>query len=244
MIRSLLRKLSRRRPDWALPDASDWQLEIISKVQSFTMTSPECIHATINAVEYIVQHDVPGAIVECGVWKGGSMMAAALTLKHLGAERPIYLFDTFEGMTQPATVDVDIHGEAALATYSRIREQPEKAQWCEARIDEVRKNMQSTQHPAHLTHLVEGTVEVTVPGQAPAEIALLRLDTDWYASTRHELEHLYPRVTEHGLIVIDDYGHWAGSRKAVDEYIENHGIRCLLHRIDYSARQFVKTSRN
>jgi hypothetical protein len=68
----------------------------------------------------------------------------------------------------------------------------------------------------------------------------LRLDTDWHASTKHELENLYPIVSKHGIIIIDDYGHWQGSRKAVDEYIQDNQLQILLNRIDYTGRQFVK----
>jgi hypothetical protein len=74
----------------------------------------------------------------------------------------------------------------------------------------------------------------------PEQIAVLRLDTDFYESTRHELRHLYPRLVHGGVLIIDDYGHWAGARKAVDEYIAEEGIRLLLNRIDYTGRIAIK----
>jgi O-methyltransferase len=183
---------------------------------------------------------VPGAIVECGVWRGGNMMAAALTLQHLGVTRPIYLFDTFEGMTAPEGMDVDYSGVSARVEFDRLRRRPEKTQWCEASLDEVCANMSATGYRSALIHFVKGPVELTLSDAAPADIALLRLDTDWYASTLHELQCLYPRVSRRGVVVIDDYGHWEGARRAVDEYLVTNGIHCLLHRIDYTAREFVK----
>ena len=83
-------------------------------------------------------------------------------------------------------------------------------------------------------------VEDTIPNQAPKEIALLRLDTDWYESTLHELEHLYPRLVSGGVLIIDDYGHWRGAREAVDEYIDKHKLKLFLTRIDYTGRLCVK----
>jgi hypothetical protein len=83
-------------------------------------------------------------------------------------------------------------------------------------------------------------VEKTLPSHAPAQIALLRLDTDWYASTRWELEHLFPRLSRNGVLIIDDYGHFKGARQAVDEHINLHKLPLLLNRIDYSGRIAIK----
>src|SRR5262245_38973252 len=88
-------------------------MTIIEQTRPFTLTSPERIFALKNAIEYVIKYDIPGDIVECGVWKGGSMMAAALTLLNLGVKRPLYLFDTFAGMTPPTAVDHDFLGRSA-----------------------------------------------------------------------------------------------------------------------------------
>ena len=85
--------------------------------------------------------------------------------------------------------------------------------------------LHGTGYPPERIHFVRGPVEETLPAGAPDEIALLRLDTDWYESTRHELEHLYPRLAAGGVLLVDDYGHWEGARKAVDEYFADHGDR-------------------
>ena len=108
-------------------------------------------------------------------------------------------------------------------------------------LEEVRANLLSTGYPPERLHFVKGMVERTLPDAAPQQVALLRLDTDWYASTKHELEHLFPRIARNGVLIIDDYGHYVGARQAVDEYIEQHRLPLLLNRIDYTARLAVKT---
>ena len=76
--------------------------------------------------------------------------------------------------------------------------------------------------------------------KSPDKIALLRLDTDWYESTKHELLHLYPILAMHGLLILDDYGIWAGCQKAVDEYFSERKIKIFLSRIDDSCRAAIK----
>jgi len=217
--------------------------EVIDRVRPYTMTPPERTYALIKAIEYIVTASVPGSIVECGVWRGGSMMAAALTLKRLGDERKLYLFDTFEGMTEPTPVDVNPIGVPAKALLQKQRRAVDLVNdWAFAPLDTVRNAMMSTGYEAAAVHLIKGRVEDTIPDAAPEQIALLRLDTDWYSSTKHELEHLYPRVSSGGVVIIDDYGHWAGARQATDEYLAKNRIPLLLCRIDYAARIGTKVA--
>ena len=162
------------------------------------------------------------------------MMAVALTLQRLGVkDRDLYLLDTFSGMTRPTEQDVDWTGVAYLDHW------PFPADGFDSvPLAEVEAALASTGYdPEHL-HFIPGSVEETLPDHAPAQIALLRLDTDWYESTRHELVHLYPRLALGGVLIIDDYGHLEGARKATDEYFA--GKRILLDRIDYSARIGVK----
>jgi hypothetical protein len=240
MIKRLLRRFCSFDEQDSFADAEPWQMDIIARVQPYTMTGFSRTLSTINAVEYVASHNVAGAIVECGVWRGGNMMAAALTLEHFRATRPLYLFDTFTGMTPPEDADRDLTGISAEVVHSRLRKTKSNASWCEASIELVQSNMASTGYPADLIHLIKGPVESTLPSNAPEAVAVLRLDTDWYASTLHELVHLYPRVSSGGVVIIDDYGHWHGARRAVDEYLRSQNIRCLLHRIDYTGREFVK----
>ena len=168
-------------------------------------------------------------------------MAAALALLHMGEQRDIVLFDTFAGMTAPSAADRDLHGDAATPVFEVQSRNNVGDRWCEAGIDEVRRNLASTGYPMDRVKMVQGAVEATIPRESPLQIAYLRLDTDWYESTLHELEYLYPRVSTLGVVVIDDYGHWQGARQATDEYLSSNQIPVLMHRIDYTGRQFVKT---
>jgi O-methyltransferase len=212
-------------------------IETISYVKPFTRTSPERIFMLCEAVKYIVNNDIPGDIVECGVWKGGSMMVVAKTLLSMNnQDKNLYLFDTFDGMTEPGEQDVNFQGIDASKLLDESLKDDEKSVWCNAPVDEVRQAMNDTGYDSHKIHLLEGRVEDTIPEKAPEEIALLRLDTDWYESTRHELIHLFPRLASGGVIIIDDYGHWQGARQAVDEYIRENRVKILLNRIDYTGR--------
>lgn len=222
-------------------DVPAWHREILERVSPYTMAGAERTLSTISAIEHVVKHSVPGSIVECGVWRGGQMMAAALALLRLGQQREIVLFDTFAGMTAPGKEDLDLHGDDATPVYKEHATKGAGSRWCEAGMDDVRRNLASTGYSMEFVKMVQGPVEVTIPGEAPERIAYLRLDTDWYESTLHEFEHLYPRVAALGVIAIDDYGHWQGARKATDEYLDKNKIPALLHRIDYTGRQFVKS---
>jgi len=207
----------------------------------FTMTSIERMYALWQAVEYIGHARVPGDVVECGVWRGGSSMLAALALLHTGQKRPMWLYDTYEGMTAPSERDRNWKGDSAadrLATQERIP--GVFNDWSFATLDDVERQMATVGYPRNLLNHVRGPVERTIPGNCPKTISLLRLDTDWYESTRHELEHLWPRLSVGGVLIIDDYGHWQGAREATDEFFEEQGLREMLLRIDYTGRLAIK----
>jgi O-methyltransferase len=223
------------------PDVPASLVEIYKKVKPYTMTSPERVFALCEAVKYIHEKNIEGSIVECGVWKGGSMMAVAETLLRSGdTSRNLYLFDTFDGMSPPTDEDVDIAGVAADSLLERSDKTKDESVWCCASLEVVKTAVKSVGYPSDKIHLVKGMVEQTIPLNAPDKIALLRLDTDWYESTKHEMEHLFPRLAKGGVLIIDDYGHWQGARKAVNEYLENNNVKILLNRIDYTGRIAVK----
>ncbi|HEY6815675.1 MAG TPA: TylF/MycF/NovP-related O-methyltransferase [Croceibacterium sp.] len=237
-----LERMVHSRPvlDWRLQDVDRRTRDIYHRVAPYTMTSPERIAAVCDAVRHVDRARIPGAYVECGVWRGGSSMAAALSLLEAGdPERELCLFDTFEGMSAPTEHDLRANDRAPAA---RLLESsaPQDTMWCRASLEDVSANMASTGYPPGLINYCKGMVESTLPHQAPDRIAILRLDTDWYESTRHELEHLYPRLAVGGVLIIDDYGYWAGARKAVDEYFAERPI--LLNRIDRTGRIAVKVA--
>jgi hypothetical protein len=257
MIRSTVRSLfnllgydiARRTPANGAPAArsglpSDFgpeETEAFGAVRPFTMTSPERIFVLYHAVQYIHRHRISGDVVECGVWKGGSMMAIARTLKKLGDEsRHLHLFDTFEGMSEPTEKDVVHFGTDAKTMMQESQREQQDSVWCYSPIDEVKKNVGGTGYDPAKLHYIKGRVEDTIPANAPQTIALLRLDTDWYESTKHELVHLFPRLSPGGVLIIDDYGWWKGARQATDEYLEQNNIKILLNRIDHTGRVAVK----
>jgi O-methyltransferase len=220
-------------------DLTEDEKEIYAAVKPFTMTSLERVVALIQATRYIVENNIAGDIVECGVWRGGSMMAVAHTLKRLGAtDRKLYLYDTFSGMPPPTGHDRRHDGRPAQQLLNETA--VNTGIWCYADRRDVDTNLRSTGYPEHNIILVEGAVEETIPRTLPDHICLLRLDTDWYESTKHELTHLYPRLVQHGVLIIDDYGHWQGARQATDEYFSRFPVRPLLQRVDYTGRITVK----
>jgi len=222
-------------------DFSEADVATIQAVWRFTVTSPERVYALIRAVEYVVAGELSGDIVECGVWRGGSMMAVARTLATLGHDdRILWMYDTFAGMTRPGPHDVAFDGVPAELEFNRRRISDESSTWAAASLSDVRSNMVGTGYPEACMRFVRGPVERTIPAVAPDRIALLRLDTDWYSSTLHELQWLYPRLITGGVLIIDDYGHWDGARQATEEYLSRLERRPLLNRIDYSGRLLVK----
>jgi len=219
---------------------------IVARCLPYTLTSVQRLLAVVDAVRYCAARELPGAFAECGVWRGGSVLAMALTLQDLGrADRDLYLYDTFEGMTEPTGHDVSRHERPALETWRRAQAAGGRA-WAELfdpsqfGEDAVRELLLGTGYPAGRVHVVRGAVEDTLPAHAPEALALLRLDTDWYESTRHELRELYPRLASGGVLIVDDYGHWEGARRAVDEYFAAAGPAPLLQRTDYTGRMAVK----
>lgn len=217
-------------------------LEIFKFCEHYTMTSVERMYSLYNSVKYILANKIEGDFVECGVWKGGSAMLIAKILAiHQIKNRKIFLYDTFEGMSEPTEFDKDYAGEKATGLLQQSSIEDQASVWCYSSFDEVRDNMLKTGLDSSQIIMIKGKVENTIPEKVPTnKIALLRLDTDWYESTAHELLHLYPLLNTHGVLIIDDYGHWQGCRRAVDEYFEKYNVRLLLNRIDETGRFGIK----
>lgn len=210
-------------------------LSLYEMVKPYTMAEIERCYALYQSLRHVIKNKIPGDLVECGVWKGGSAMLMALVLKGYNeTNRRIWLYDTFEGMTRPGEQD----GANELKEWESLRVSDTKNNMCYSPIEEVRQHLSRTGYPADNFVWVKGKVEDTIPGKIPAAISLLRLDTDWYASTSHELLHLFPLVASKGVLLIDDYGAWQGARKAVDEYFEGKPV--FLHRIDWTGRLLIK----
>jgi len=217
--------------------------EIYKLCKPYTMTSIERMYSLYNAVDYILTNDIKGAFVECGVWRGGSAMLIAKMLSNRNiSDRKIYLYDTFKGMSEPTDKDITIDGKDAKESMIKSKQTKETSVWCLAELPDVKRNLQLTNYQENNIYYVEGKVEDTLPNSKPSEeIALLRLDTDWYESTKHELTFLYPELVHGGVLIIDDFGYWQGCHKAVIDYFKDKGS-ILFNRIDNNGRIAIKTS--
>ena len=224
------------------PDLEPGFAPLYARCWDSTMTSVERLYALYKAVEHVARNRIPGDLVECGVWRGGSVMMMALALQKFGdTGRRIHCFDTFEGMTEPGERDIRHQtGERAADILATTARSEDATMWALAPLERVQQNMASTGYPAELVRYHKGKVEDTLPEAAPDGVALLRLDTDWYESTKHELVHLYPLLVQGGVLIVDDYGYWRGSRDATDEYFAAARQAPLLTRVDATARMGVK----
>ena len=223
-------------------DIDESTMGIVEKTLPYSLATPDRAIALISAVRYVVERGVPGAMVECGVAQGGSMLAIAEALTTFGdTTRSLYLYDTFEGMPAATGKDITASGRIGVELFQRFGGSPDGSQsdWIRNSEDVVRTTMARSSYPADQIEFVKGLVEETIPGTVPEGVALLRLDTDFYTSTRHELEHLAPLVASGGIVLIDDYGFWQGSREATDEWAAKQPVLPYLHRIDDSARMIV-----
>ena len=216
-------------------------MEIFEQVRKYTMTTVERLYALWCNTGYLCEAGIDGDVVECGVWRGGSMMTVALELLRRGqTDRILWLYDTFAGLPRPQAVDVDVLGNRAIDGWEAHTMPDGRTLWAYADESDVRNNMARAGYPDQRMNFVVGMVEEMLPKIGPQRIALLRLDTDWYASYKHVLNTLYDRVVTGGVIIFDDYGHFDGARKAVDEFREERRITSPLLRVDYSCRLMLK----
>ena len=210
-------------------NATPEELALLKRCRPYTMTPPEVTLNAIRAAQYVAEFNIPGAVVECGVWRGGVSMAMASRLIMGGQVKDLYLYDTFDGMSEPTENDVAPSGQKAEVLLKNLAKDEQNHIWAFAPLDKVRSNVESVGYPTDKIKFVKGKVEDTIPETIPEKIALLRLDTDWYESTKHELLHLYPLLVSGGVLILDDYGYWAGARKAVDEFFETLKAKPELH---------------
>ena len=206
-------------------------IEIYNQCKKYTMTSIERMYTLYNWVKHIIDNKIEWDFVECWVWKWWSSMIIALTLKQLWINnRKIYLYDTFEWMSEPTDNDFDIIWRVAKEEL-KIKDKDENI-WCYSPIEEVKNNLFSTWYPKENIIFIKWKVEDTIPETIPDKISLLRLDTDWYESTKHEMIHLFPILEKNWILIIDDFWHWEGSKKAILEYFKNNNLNYFINRID------------
>lgn len=243
LVRKLAQKLQSRSKFIFPVEATKDEISSIEFCKNFSMTSYERMYATLLATKYVINNRIKGSFVECGVWRGGNAILMAMTLGKMDVkDRNIFLYDTFEGMSEPSKHDKDSSGLPASLLLEKADKRNGESIWCIASIEDVKNNFAYSHYPEEMVKFVKGDVGITLKDEEslPQEIALLRLDTDWYESTKIELEVLFPRLVRGGVCLIDDYGHWQGARKAVDEYLEMNAIYPLMHVTDYTGRVFLK----
>ena len=214
-------------------------LDLLKDIRPYTMTSEDRIYSLYLSINYIIKNEILGDFVECGVWKGGSMMLAAKLLKDNKSDRLIYLYDTFEGMSAPGQFDFASNVKKSKKNHAQVLLKKDKKLICLATIDEVKKNLNSTGYKNDCIKFIKGDVKETLNQNLPGRIALLRLDTDWYESTKIELEKLFPKLSPGGILIIDDYKSWEGCKKAVNEYFKNRKD-VYFHQIDDQAILGIK----
>ncbi len=221
------------------PEMTEEDIALISKFAPFTMTGEKRQWALMQAVRYVDRAEIPGDIVECGVWKGGAMLLAKACHRNTSLQRRFYLFDTFAGMSAPTHRDRRMIDDADARTEFMVARRDGHVDWCYAPLEEVRGNFQRFGLLDENVIFCQGPVEDTLRARPlPDQIAILRLDTDWYESTKIELEVLYPRLARGGILIIDDYGWWRGSKEAVEEYFAQRPV--FLMPIDHDCRLVVK----
>jgi hypothetical protein len=180
----------------------------------------ERIRNVLNLVESCITEKVAGDFVEIGVYNGGLIMSMALKCKQMGELRTIHAYGTFSGITAPTDNDIDLSRQNAINMLEQVE--------CYCSLEEFQKNIALAEYPNIVTHQGDIT-KINTSTDIPSKIAVLRLDTDFYESTKFELTHFEPRVSVYGYVIVDDYGHLRGSQKAVDEFKPP-----ALNKIDYT----------
>lgn len=204
------------------PELNKKEVEFIKKIfdDSLTMTSFDSLVTLALACKYLVRNGIEGDFVEAGVWRGGSSIVAK---KFLSGNRNFYLYDTYKGMTKPTVHDYRIGSESHVGTLNKWNEFNKETHndWVFASLNEVRNNFKRFNLLDSTLMFMEGDIrEILTLENIPDRICLLRLDTDFYDSTLIELQVLWPLLSPGGVLILDDYGHWDGARRAVDEYFE------------------------
>jgi hypothetical protein len=221
------------------------EIEILKYVldKKITQLSLPRLIATVNACKYAIENDIDGDFVECGVWRGGNALVMAELIKLYQSPKKVWMYDTFTGMTFPTKRDKDFLGNDAVQMYQKHQRVGfNESLGGPASLEEVKQNFKDKNLFGNNLNFICGDVKETLSAEKnlPRSISVLRLDTDWYASTILELETLYPRLTVEGTLLIDDYGHWQGSRAAVDQYFINYPPKPLLWFSDYTGRAGIK----
>lgn len=230
--------LARGTEQQQIVELTDSDRSIIQTVGNRTLTSLQRKWGLLQAVRYVSARKIPGDFVELGVWKGGSTMIAALEFARLNDVRPLWLYDTYEGMPAPEDVDrKSLTGAPAADKWEQTRK-GDGSNWCKAALDVVKSNMASVNYPGDIRYVV-GKAEETLASEKPEQVSILRIDTDWHASTKASLEHLWDRLSPGGVLIMDDYGSWNGAKVAADDFFATREP-IFMHYLDDTGRLVLK----
>lgn len=228
------------REKFQIAEATEYERNLCRVCMRYSLTPVARLWALVQAVNEVRDKNIDGDIVESGVWKGGNLILSQLLNEKYKLNKTVYGYDTFKGMSRPGNLDVQrITGEFAEIRWEKNNRNDYNL-WCYSGIEEVRENISNNVSDHDNVKLIKGKVEDTLrlEENLPESISLLRLDTDWYESTKIELEVLYPRLSKGGVLIVDDYGMWDGCRAAVDDYFRGSNI--WLHYIDEDCRLLIK----
>ena len=217
--------------------------DIVNEViaANLTMVSRERLYSTAMACHHVLRANVPGDFVECGVWRGGNAVIAGDIFHRHDPSRKLWLYDTYAGMTQPSDVDKRVSDNTAAIHEYATKNRQGGSDWCFASLQDVRSQFENRGLLSDGVRFVVGDVTETLRHKEnlPESISVLKLDTDWYKSTKAELEVLYPLLSPGGVLILDDYGYWQGTQKAVDEFFTARP-RPYFQYVDEAGRAGVK----
>jgi hypothetical protein len=230
-----IRKVNEKKKD--IIEVNKYEKKLINKCLQYSMTNFERMWSLIQSFHHVRQESLVGDFVECGVWKGGNIILLKKLIEKFNFKKNIYGFDTFEGMVEPSFYDVNYNNKSAKKMFDEHKKKDIGFAMCS--LDDVKRNIKKNTKTDNI-FLIKGKVENTLKNKKklPKKISILRLDTDFYESTKIELEILFPRLVKGGVLIVDDYGFWKGAKKAVDEYFCD--CRQFMHYVDHSCRLLIK----
>ena len=230
-----IRKVNEKKK--VIIEVNNYEKKLINKCLQYSMTNFERMWSLIQSFHHVRQESLVGDFVECGVWKGGNIILLKKLIEKFNMKKNIYGFDTFEGMVEPSFYDVNYNNKSAKKMFDEHKKNEIGFAMCS--LDDVKRNIKKNTKTDNI-FLIKGKVEDTLKNKRklPKKISILRLDTDFYESTKIELEILFPRLVKGGVLIVDDYGFWKGAKKAVDEYFCDY--RQFMHYVDHSCRLLIK----
>lgn len=233
-------------------DYEEEALEQIDIIRKNTMLPSIRLISLYQQVVFCEKNETDGCFVECGTWKGGAVGLMALGNQNYGKKRRhIHLFDAFQDICEP---DETMDGEKAIKETKKWSsgKKSGKLRPLTGFYDSIggpgtlEENIilleQTIGYDPQYIHYHEGWFQDTLPNDAGeiSDIAILRLDGDWYESTKICLDFLYDKVVSGGFVIVDDYGHYEGCKKAIDEFIQKNNLKVFLNHIDYTCIYWIK----